>query len=211
MRIVLAGAAALALASTGAIAEPGKGKGNEKGLAKPAAANQGGKGADRGKPKAAKDWKAKADHAGKGGVVLGEVAEQPLGLGDRAREAVEHEVGVSEGGERLGDEAVGDLVRHEAALGDVLVGLLAERGAVAAGGAEEVAGGDVGDAQRVGEALGLGAFAGAGRAEECESHAWGVSAPEGTEAASPARRVRRQPRTGRDAPGWMVSTGAASG
>lgn len=64
MRIVLAGAAALALASTGAIAEPGKGKGNEKGLAKPAAAHQGGKGADRGKPKAAKDWNAKADHAG---------------------------------------------------------------------------------------------------------------------------------------------------
>ena len=44
------------------------------------------------------------------GVVLVEVREQPLGLRDGPREAVEHEAVVVERGEVLGDERVGDVV-----------------------------------------------------------------------------------------------------
>ena len=68
------------------------------------------------------------------------------------------------------DHARGHVGGHEAASVDVFLGFDAKRGALADVGAEQVTSGDVGHAELVGEDGSLGTFAGAGRAEENETH-----------------------------------------
>ncbi len=70
--------------------------------------------------------------------------------------------------EALLDEADDDLVGYQLARVHERLGLFAERRAVAARGPEHVAGRDLRDAEARREALRLGAFAGAWRAEEDE-------------------------------------------
>ena len=94
-----------------------------------------------------------------------------LGLRDRAREAIEQEaVGGLAAVDALHDHLADQVVRDEVALLHVLLGLLADRGLLLDREAQDVAGGVVGQVEIVDEALGLGALAGAGRAEEDEVH-----------------------------------------
>ena len=69
---------------------------------------------------------------------------------------------------RLEDHADDHLVGHEVAAVHELLGLPAELGALLDRGAQHVARGDVGQAEVLVQALGLGALAGPGRAEEDE-------------------------------------------
>ena len=90
-----------------------------------------------------------------------------LGLADRPREAVEDEaVGGLGPLDALADHPDDHLVGHEPALVHVLLGGLAELGALLDGGPEDVAGRVVGQPEVLLEALPLGALAGAGRAEQ---------------------------------------------
>ena len=92
-------------------------------------------------------------------------------LGRGARVAVEQEAlrGVRLG-QAVAHQAVGQLVRHVLAGVDDRLDLEPERGLVAHVGAEDVAGGDGRDAEVLGDLLGLGALARAGRAEDEEAH-----------------------------------------
>ena len=100
-------------------------------------------------------------------VELGEDAVERLGLGERAREAVEDE---APGGVILGQPAAHDLDRDvvgdEVAVVEDRLHALAQLGAGGALGAEHVAGVDVRDAFRRGDELALGALTGPWGAED---------------------------------------------
>src|SRR6185436_12605142 len=91
--------------------------------------------------------------------------------------------------EALLDDAHHELIRDERAQVDELLHFLAERGVLAGGAAEDVAGGDVGDAEGFRELLGLGALPDRGRADKQESH--GVLCL--TRPRSPPQGARRIP------------------
>ena len=94
-----------------------------------------------------------------------------LGLVDRAREAVEHvAAGLARREDRLAQHVEHHLVRHEVSPRDVLLHLLAERGAVGDVLAQQVAARDVRDPEALGDADRLGPLAGAGGTDEQESH-----------------------------------------
>ena len=96
---------------------------------------------------------------------------QRLGLRHVAREAVEQE---AVRGVRLLHAVLGhpdgDLVRDQVAGVHVRLGLLAQLGALADVGAEEVARGDVRDRQVLGKVRSLRSLAGTGRSDEDDSH-----------------------------------------
>ena len=68
------------------------------------------------------------------------------------------------------DDLVGDLVGHVAARGEDVLDLETELGLVLDVGPEDVTGRDGRDGQALGEASGLRALTGAGRAEHDQSH-----------------------------------------
>src|SRR5699024_4186233 len=94
-----------------------------------------------------------------------------VGLGNGARETVEEETGLRVVllQTRL-DHADGHVVGHQVAGVHVGLGLEAQRRALADVRAEQIAGGNVGDAELLGENGGLGALAGTGGTKENESH-----------------------------------------
>jgi hypothetical protein len=100
-------------------------------------------------------------------ALVAEGLVQNLGLGGVAREAVEQD---ARRGVRLGQALEKHLDRHrvghEFAAVHVALGGDAERRLVAHGRPEQVAGGDVGQAQPLRQNLGLRALAGAGGAEQ---------------------------------------------
>ena len=100
-----------------------------------------------------------------GGVVFFQERAQPLGLLRGARVAVEHEVVVVAARDGFFGELAHDLVGDERALLDVRLGFEADRRLFFHGRADDVAGRDLLDAERVFEEAGLRAFARAGRAE----------------------------------------------
>src|SRR3954453_14215785 len=94
---------------------------------------------------------------------------QGVGLGDLPREAVEQEAVLGLGAvQGLQDHADDEPVGDEVARVHVLLGLPAELGALGDGGAQDVAGGEVREAEVVREALGLGALAGARGSDQDE-------------------------------------------
>ena len=94
---------------------------------------------------------------------------QRLGLRDRAREAVEQEPVARLGAvEPLHHHPADQVVGHEVAAVHVLLGLLAELALLLDRLAQDVAGGVVGQVEVGDQPLGLGALAGAGRAEQDE-------------------------------------------
>ena len=112
-----------------------------------------------------------------GGIDLlaaaGQRLVEGLGLGDRAREAVQDRTAGSLGLAQLLHEHVdGDVVGDQLAAVHVGLGPLAQRRAVAQGRAEQVAGGQVRDAQVSAQRLGLGALAGGHRADQQQDLAW---------------------------------------
>lgn len=111
------------------------------------------------------------EHAVEGDAPLDEDLVECLGLGKVAREAVEQEAvcGVRLGHPVLG-HADGDLIRHQAARVHVALGLEPQLGALADVGAEQVAGGDVGDGQGLGEQVRLSTLPGPGRSDEDDTH-----------------------------------------
>lgn len=126
-------------------------------------------------------------------LFLGEEAVERLGLGDGARESVEHETaGAAEAVATLSDEGQDGLVADEAAA--VHAPLDVARGGVAgeqaqAGGAEQFARGERARAERGFEQFGLRAFADAGRADQhqtpCALHGGGRLAARGVSAENP--------------------------
>ena len=94
-----------------------------------------------------------------------------VGLRDGAREAVEQEaVGAVGLGDALLDQADDDVVADQAAAVHHLLGRHAQRRAGLDGGAQHVAGGDLRDAVLLADHRGLRALAGAGRAQQDQSH-----------------------------------------
>src|SRR5215210_2980705 len=91
-----------------------------------------------------------------------------VGLADRAREAVEQEAVVALVLDLVEDHRDHELVGHQLALVHVLLGLLAELGAVLDVRAQEVARTDVGQPEVLGQSRGLGALPGPGRAQQDE-------------------------------------------
>jgi hypothetical protein len=90
---------------------------------------------------------------------LGEGLIQHFRLGDVAWEAVEQDAGRGIGpGKALEKHLDGHRVRHELAAVHVSLGDQSEWGFIADGGPEEVAGGDMGQAQPLGQDLRLGAL-----------------------------------------------------
>ena len=73
-------------------------------------------------------------------------------------------------GEAIAHQAYDDLVGHESAGVHDRLGFDAQRGAGLHGGAQHVAGGDLRDAIVLGQKGCLGAFAGARRSEQDETH-----------------------------------------
>ena len=103
-------------------------------------------------------------------------AVEHVGLRERAREAVQEEAAAAVLDvvrERVEQHRHDELVRHEAAGVDVRGGLLAELGLVGAVLPEQVAGGEVAEAEVVAQGLGLRALAGARCAEQYEVHVTG--------------------------------------
>src|SRR5699024_5680587 len=102
---------------------------------------------------------------------LVEEVSQDVGLLDGAGETIQEETlgGVGLGQTGL-DHAGGDIGGHQLAGINVLLGLDAERGALADVGAEQISGGDVRDAELLREDGCLGALAGTGGTKENESH-----------------------------------------
>jgi hypothetical protein len=111
------------------------------------------------------------EHAVQSQFPPGQVGVQRLGLAHVAREAVQQE---ALGGVVLGEpvlrHADGDLVRHQPARVHVRLRLLAEFGALADVGAEEVARGDVRDREVLGEERGLRPLARTGRPDQDDTH-----------------------------------------
>ena len=104
-------------------------------------------------------------------AVLGQDRVERLDLGGGAREAVEQEalLGVVLE-EPVAHDGVGDLVGDVATGREDLLDLQAEGGLVLDVGAEDVAGGDGGDAERVGDPGRLRALTGTGRPEDDQTH-----------------------------------------
>src|SRR5690606_36564115 len=67
------------------------------------------------------------------------------------------------------DHVVGDRIRYKVAIVDVLAGFDTQRGAALDVRAEDVAGGDRGDLQALGDLHGLGSFAGTRRSNDKQS------------------------------------------
>ena len=111
------------------------------------------------------------EHRVEGVAVLGEHGVERPDLGEGARVAVEQE---SRRGvvlaETVPDDGVGDLVGDVAAGGEDVLDLEAELGLVLDVGAEDVAGGDGGDAEAGGDAGGLGALPGTRRTHDDQTH-----------------------------------------
>ena len=98
-----------------------------------------------------------------GGAGPGQHLVERLGLGHGAREAVEDDAGRGVlPGQAVIDHGHHDVIRHEGAGIHVLPDLLGQWRVALAHGPEELAGGNVGQAQGLGETLGLGALARAG-------------------------------------------------
>ena len=102
-----------------------------------------------------------ADHLGVPAISTGDIF--------RANVSQETELGLEakrymDAGEYVPDEITNDMVRNRLAEPD------AEGGALRDVGAEDVAGGDGGDAEVVGDVLRLGAFAGPGRTHHDQPH-----------------------------------------
>jgi hypothetical protein len=97
-----------------------------------------------------------------------DLVAQRVGLPDRAGEAVEQEAVVALALDLGHDHLDHQLVRNEVAVAHVLLGLLAQVAAVLAVLAQHVARGDVGEVEVLAQPRGLGALAGAGRAEQEE-------------------------------------------
>ncbi len=98
-------------------------------------------------------------------VELGERLVECLGLGERAREAVEQEVVLARG-QALADHPDDDGVGHQIPGVHVALGLEAQPGALGHRVAQQVAGGQVGQAKVGLEPIGLGALAGTGGPEK---------------------------------------------
>ena len=106
-------------------------------------------------------------HRGDAAAQLGQRGVERLGLGERARKAVQDEPALGVGlRQPLADHADDDVVGHEVAAGHDLLGHQPQLGAVPNGLAQHVAGGDVGEPVLRRNARSLGALAGAGRAHE---------------------------------------------
>src|SRR3954451_1446259 len=134
------------------------------------------------------------ERGGEAAVDLLQRGVERLGLLVRAWEAVEEEAVLGVGlGEPVEDHADDDLVGDQVAAVHVLLGLLAEVRAVLDGLAQHVARGDVGEREVLLEALGLGALARAGRAEQDEVE---LGHRRRGIANSPARRGRGGPAAG---------------
>lgn len=114
------------------------------------------------------------NHAGHAGAVLGQQLVEALGLGHRAREAVEDKAG----GLRIALQGIANhadnyLIGHEQTLIHQLFGLQTQLGTFGNLGAEEVASAQVHEVVLGNELLALGAFARAGGAEEDDvMHGW---------------------------------------
>ena len=94
-----------------------------------------------------------------------------IGLSDGAREAVEQEaVAAVVGLDAFLDQAEDDVIRYQEPGIHDLLGFQAQRRAGADRGAQHVAGGNLGDAEFLGDGLGLGAFSRTRGAQKDDSH-----------------------------------------